>query len=393
VGGTLPWFRTGSRAGTAAVAKAAHAAEDPVPHAMKNSAPPDLSHVHRIYVRAPNWVGDLVMATATFQRLRTAFPRAHIGLGLRPHLQGLLTGTPWFDALQPTAPARTPRHLWRQVRAMREQAYDLAVVLPNSLETGLVPFLARVPLRLGYRQGRPGLMNLGLRADVRRRWFNRRWGPRRTPVPMPQYYHDLLDCLGIAAGTYHPQLAVTPTEAVQVADYLACKGIGAGERLLLLVVGANYGASKLWLPERFAAVARHFQERHGLRAAVLVGPNEVELGREIAAAGGAVAMVDPVLSLDGLKALVARGTLMVTGDTGPRHLAVALDKPVVCLIGPTDPNYTNYCLEHSVVIRRDLECSPCQRKVCPLGHHRCMRDISVEAVVAAGERLLAATPA
>ena len=95
-----------------------------------------------------------------------------------------------------------------------------------------------------------------------------------------------------------------------------------------------------------------------------------------------------MLTLGQLKALVRRGTLMVTGDTGPRHLAVAFDRPVVCLMGPNDPNYTNYCLERQVVIRKDLDCSPCQRKVCPLGHHRCMRDITVDEVVAAGERLL-----
>jgi heptosyltransferase-2 len=83
---------------------------------------------------------------------------------------------------------------------------------------------------------------------------------------------------------------------------------------------------------------------------------------------------------------------MITGDTGPRHVAVAFDRPVVCLIGPTDPTYTNYCLDGQALLRKDLPCSPCQRKVCPLGHHRCMRDIEVEEVLAAAERLLAGTP-
>jgi heptosyltransferase-2 len=100
-------------------------------------------------------------------------------------------------------------------------------------------------------------------------------------------------------------------------------------------------------------------------------------------------LFDPVLPLDQLVAAVARCALMVTGDTGPRHLAVAFDRPVVCMIGPTDPNYTDYCMERQVLIRKDLDCSPCQQKVCPLGHHRCMKDITVEEVIAAGERLLA----
>ena len=78
----------------------------------------------------------------------------------------------------------------------------------------------------------------------------------------------------------------------------------------------------------------------------------------------------------------------MTNDTGPRHLAVAFDRPVVCLMGPNDPNYTNYCLEHTALIRKDLPCSPCQRKVCPLGHQRCMRDITVDEVELAGLQLL-----
>lgn len=348
----------------------------------------DRSKIRRIWLRTPNWLGDFVMATATFARVRAAFPDAHVTAGMRPFLKSLCTGSDWFDEVQDTPKPAGLSGLWREVQAMRRGRYDLAIVLPNSPATGLVPFLAGVPLRLGYRQGRPLLMNLGLTAKVRRRWFQRREGPRRWPSPMPAYYHDLLDVLGLPPGGQHPELAVPAADEAWVEEHLRSLGIAPGTRLLQLVVGANFGASKLWMPERFSAVARHFQERHGMRALVLVGPAEAELGERIAAEGNAIALTKPVLPLDKLKALVRRADLMVTGDTGPRHLAVAFDRKVVCLIGPTDVNYTNYCMEHTELIRKDLECSPCQKKVCPLGHHRCMRDITVEEVVAAGERLL-----
>ena len=349
----------------------------------------DQSKIRRIWLRAPNWLGDFVMATATFARVRAAFPSAHLTVGLRPYLRPLLSGTGLFDEVVDTPKAAGLGGLWRQVALMRAGRYDLAIVLPNSLATGLVPFLARVPLRLGYKQGRSLLMNLGRTAAMRRGLFARRTGPRRWPTPMPGYYHDLLDVIGLPPGAHHPQLAVTEAEEAWVGEHLRSLGIEDGAKLLLLVVGANYGSSKLWLPERFAAVARHFEKRWSMRALVLVGPSEVELGERIAAEGGAIALSKPVLPLDKLKALVRRGALMITGDTGPRHLAVAFDRPVVCLMGPSDPNYTNYCLEQTALIRKDLECSPCQRKTCPLGHHRCMRDIEVEEVIAAGERLLA----
>lgn len=356
------------------------------------SSPLAPAPISRIWVRTPNWLGDFVMASATFARIRAAFPRAHITAGLRPYLRPLTDGTNWFDALVDTPRAKGLADFWAQVRTMRAAAYDLAIVLPNSLATGLVPFFARVPRRLGYRQGRPFLMNFGLTASVRRRFWQRREGPRRWPMPMPAYYHELLDVLGLPPGGQHPELVVTPEEDAWVAQHLRDLGIAPGTPLLLLVVGANFGSSKLWLPERFAAVARACQERRGMRALVLVGPGEVELGERIAAEGGAIALSKPVLTLGQLKALVRRGAVMVTGDTGPRHLAVAFDRPVVCLIGPNDPNYTNYCLEQQVVLRKDLPCSPCQRKVCPLGHHRCMRDIGVDEVLAAVDQLSARAP-
>ncbi len=348
----------------------------------------DLTKIERIWIRTPNWLGDFVMATATFARIRKAFPRAHVTAGMRPYLRDLASGSDYFDDIVDTPRGGGLTGLWRQVREMKRGRFDLAVVLPNSPATGLVPFLARVPLRLGYQQGRPGMMNIGESADVRRHWWQRRSGPRRHPNPMPDYYHQLLDHLGLPPGGTHPELAVLDEDDRWVGEHLVRLGISPEQKLLLLVVGANYGASKLWMPERFSAIARHFQEKHGMRALVLVGPAEIPLGERIAKAGEAIALTQPVLPLSALKALVRRGALMVTGDTGPRHLGVAFDLPVVCLIGPNDPNYTNYCMEHTKLIRKDLECSPCQRKICPLGHQRCMKDITVEEVALAGEQLL-----
>ncbi len=349
----------------------------------------DLSRVRRIWLRAPNWLGDFVMATSAFARVRAAFPAAHIAAGMRPYLRPLLSGSNVFDEIVDTPRASGLRALWRQVRDLRDRRFDLAIVLPNSLATGLPPFLARVPLRLGYTQGRPFLMNVGRRAEMQRRLLARRLGPKRKPVPMPIYYRDLLDVVDLPPVDLRPRLDVTPEDDAWVDEHLRSQGVRSGDRLLLLVVGANFGASKLWIPERFAAVAKSFQDRHGMRALVLVGPSEVELGERIAKEGGAICLSRPVLPLDKLKALIRRGALMVTGDTGPRHIAVAFDRPIVCLFGPTDLDYTRYCLERTEIVRRDLPCAPCQRKVCPLGHHRCMRDITVEEVVAAGERLLA----
>ena len=123
----------------------------------------------------------------------------------------------------------------------------------------------------------------------------------------------------------------------------------------------------------------------------LAGPRDVELVRGIAARAFAMAAIDPVIPLGSMKALIERARLVISTDTGPRHLALALGVPAVCLIGPNDRRYTDYALDRQEVIQKDLPCVPCQRKTCPLKHHRCMRDITVAEVVAAGERLCSTT--
>jgi len=348
----------------------------------------DLNAPRRIWVRAPNWVGDFVMATPAFERLRRAWPDAWIVGAMRPYLFDLAAGSPWFDAVEATPRAGSVRGLLRQVRAVRSGRYDLAVVLPNSLETGLVPFLAGVPHRLGYRQGRPGLLNHGLRAEsARPPW--RRHGPRRVPVPMPEYYRRLLDALSVPPGPDATTLHVTDAGREAARTWLAERGIGADARLVLFTAGAAFGASKLWAPERFAEVARRLVAQ-GVTAVFLAGPAEVELVRGIVERAGAnvFGATDPVLPFAALKALVAQSALMVTTDTGPRHIALAFDVPVVCLIGPIDPRYTDYALERQIVIRKPVPCAPCHFKTCPLGHHACMTGIEVEEVVAAAEALL-----
>ena len=345
----------------------------------------------RVFVRAPNWVGDLVMATPALARLRTGWPGTHITVGLRPYLAPLLSGAPYLDAIVPTPATKAWSELRAQARALRAMEFDLAVVLPNSLQTGLLVRLAGIPQRLGYTQGRPCTMTMGLAAQRNRPLWSRH-GPRRAPKPMPQYYADLLDLLGLPPVGDRPQLAVSAAEDAWVDAWMRERGLPVDAPLVLLNPGASFGASKLWVGERFAAVARHFRAAHGLVPVFLAGPAEIDLVREIAKAADALDTTDPVLSLAHLKALVRRARLMITTDTGPRHIAIAFEVPTVCVMGPTDPRYTNYCLDETVLLRKEIECSPCHRKVCPLGHQNCMQWITTDEVTAAGDDLLRRFP-
>ncbi len=340
-----------------------------------------------IFVRAPNWVGDLVMATPALARLRAGFPAARVVVGVRPYLKPLLSGSPFFDELIDQPKVTGLRAVRQQASLLAARKFDLAVVLPNSLQTGLIVRLAGIPKRLGYTQGRPFTMTHGLRAKSNRSLFSRH-GPRRVPRPMPQYYADLLDLLELAPVAERPQLHVSDQEDAWVAAWLRQRGVADDASILLLNAGASFGASKLWSGERFAAVGRYFRTQHGMVPIFLAGPAEIDLVRQIARQAEALDTTDPILPLSYLKALVRRAAMMITTDTGPRHIAVAFGVPVVCLMGPTDPRYTNYCLDESIVIRRELPCAPCHMKECPLGHHDCMQKIAIEDVVTAGEQLL-----
>jgi heptosyltransferase-2 len=148
----------------------------------------------------------------------------------------------------------------------------------------------------------------------------------------------------------------------------------------------------LWPPERYAAALDALRARHGLHAVVTGGPGEEPLVAAVCAASrsGAHSLIGSERDLDALKVWIAEARLLLVGDSGPRWYAAAFDVPCVSLMGPNSPELTATALEHCEVVRVEgLECSPCLERVCPLAHHRCMRDIGVEQVLAAVERVLA----
>ena len=348
-----------------------------------------MNKVARIFVRAPNWVGDMAMAFPALARIRQAYPDAHITCGLRPYLRTLLSNTPYVDDYLEMPRARglgAWSIFWRQVRAVRRGSFDLAIVMPNSLATGWIVRLAGVPVRLGYKQGRPLTMTDGLVAQRNRGVFARRRGPRRVPKPMPEYYGDLLDVLDLPSAPPPPHLHTSEEERTWIDEWLTRQSIDPGRELVLCNPGSSFGPSKLWVAEHWAELARHYKQS-GVEPIFLAGPNEVEMVDGIAAMAGAVAVTKPVIPLNMLKALIERARLVISTDTGPRHLAVGMRVPTVCLMGPNDRRYTDYALERQVVIQKDLPCVPCQRKVCPLGHQKCMRDITVAEVIEAGSTL------
>ncbi len=337
-----------------------------------------------VLVRCPNWVGDLVMATPFFECLRSNLPRARIVGCVRRYAAGVIADSPWFDEVI-CCQDKHIRGFQETIRHLRRIGPDAAVVLPNSWRSVLAPWLSGVKRIYGYRRGGRGFMLTGGPEPARD------GNGAVVPRPMVEYYLELARWLGLEVPP-DPRPKLFMSEAVAEAGErrLASLGIAPGDLVVGLNPGAKFGSSKCWPAEYFADLADMLREELSCKVLLLVGPGEEVLAEEILRrCRGPVANAGSEgVDLSLLKPLVRRCGLLVTNDTGPRHYAVAFRVPVVVVMGPTDPRYTGANLEETVVIRRDLPCSPCHLKVCPRDHE-CMRLITPRMVFEAAAGLMA----
>jgi len=343
----------------------------------------------RILVVLPNPVGDVVMATPALAALRRRFAAAHITMLGRAPALAVLAGTHLADAVLPER-----RPWWRTAVALRRRRFDLAVLLPNSFRSALTAWAGGARRIVGTDRGGRGWMlshPLAPPRDER---------GRLRAVPQIDTYNALAERAGAPAPDRKMTLGVAPADATAAEALLVEAGVEAARPIVMLNPGAAYGPSKRWPPERFAAVADALIERRDAQIVINAAPTE----RDIAAAVEVWMRHDPAVNfarcdntLGLLKALLARTRLLITNDTGARHLGVALGADVVTIFGSTDPERTRLDAPRERIVRVDVPCGPCQKKECPLPagpeRHQCMTAISVAQVLAEAEELLDAPPA
>jgi len=343
--------------------------------APRRDAPASLG---RLVVRAPDWVGDLVMATPVLEAAARDPRWRDVRFLVRRHLAPLLAGAPWADRIETVTRSREERGRYRSLEA------DAVLLLTNSLGAAWRAFRAGVPIRAGSAlSGRRWLLTHRFTPPTR--------AGRRLPVPTAHLHRDAAGLLGIAVDSLHPRLWVTEEGVLRVADELREAGLGDEEDYVLCCPGAAFGAARLWPPERFATVLDTLHRERGWRAVIGGGPGEEPLMQAVreACRHDAVDLSDSPRDLERLKAQVAGARLLLVGDSGPRWVAAAFDVPCVSVMGPDFPELTATSLEHCRVLRVEgLECSPCLQRTCPLQHHRCMEALSSARVLAACEELL-----
>ncbi|CAN5221081.1 lipopolysaccharide heptosyltransferase II [soil metagenome] len=332
----------------------------------------------QILVVAPNWIGDAIMAQPLLRRLRERHGDARICVLAQPHVAPAVQRMAEVDEVivESLGHGRLQlRQRWQLARRLTKRAppFAIAYVLPNSFKSALVPWLARIAERVGYLgESRRSLLTRWLPNPARR--------GHRPPIaaayaalagPLPAGFDSV--------GADRPRLNI----AAAAAAIAKARSVGAAALTIGFCPGAEYGPAKRWPSEHFAALADLIVARYPqARIACLGGPGD----REIAQAIDAATPV-PILNLCGQTplgdaiALIAGLNVVVSNDSGLMHVAAALDVPLVALFGSTDPRHTPPHSPVAAIARIDIACSPCFERVCPLGHLRCLRELSPERVM------------
>ncbi|MEZ5333291.1 MAG: lipopolysaccharide heptosyltransferase II [Thermoanaerobaculia bacterium] len=321
----------------------------------------------RTLVVAPSWVGDTVMALPVLEALAAADRRLH--LLAKPHLHSLLAAVPAVSACVARGGGDAAT-----VAAIRDAACEEAVVLPNSFHTAWLVRRAGIPVRWGYR----GDLRSWLLAPAVARPRGRR--------PQIEDYRELLAAMGVdGPGSWTPRLELTADLRSDGRGLHERSGLTGAGPVIGLFAGAEFGPSKRWPLERFVELSRTLRRRlPSARQAIVAGPKEVwDAVRLHERTGKVHPVVGPDLDLARLAGFLAGLDLLVTNDSGPMHLAAALGVPCIALFGPTDPRRTAPAGEAHRVLYSDRWCSPCFRRRCPLLHHGCMKDLTVEAAAEA----------
>ncbi len=327
-------------------------------------------HSARTLVISPNWIGDAVMAQPLLQLLKAANPERPIDVLAPPAVSPV-----WRQMAEVAEVLETPfRHgalqlkeRWRYARLLRQRGYADAYILPNTLKYALIPWLAGIARRVGYKgESRYGLINVMHHDDV-------------PPRPMVPFYAALAGAPHAPLRSALPKPRLAASDA-QVAASCAKTGLDPARPLVVFAPGAEFGGAKRWPPAHFGQLARHILARDPQAQVALLGsPKDGPSCAEVMAAAGAPAGLVSLAgktSLADAIALIARAAAVVSNDSGLLHIASALNRPVIAIYGPTDPDHAPPFSDLAASISLRLDCSPCRQRECPLGHQNCMHGIS-----------------
>ena len=339
-----------------------------------------LGEEKKYLIVGPSWVGDMVMAQSLFRDIKQREPSSQIDVLAPAWTAALIDRMPEVSALVRANFGHGKLGLGERIRigrALREQCYTHAILLPNSLKSALVPWLAKIPTRTGFiGEQRWGLVN-----DIRRL--------DKSLLPMTvqrfialgqsrQSANRLLDSIPA------PRLEVQPGD---VQNQLETHQLSLQQKVLVLCPGAEFGASKQWPVEHYAEVAKHYMAKDW-QVWLMGSDNDLQSCQKINhLSGGGCKILAGQTSLPEAIDLMSCASMVVSNDSGLMHIGAALQKPLVAVYGSTDPNHTPPLSQNHRIAQLDLDCSPCFKRECPLHHLNCLNHLQPSQVIRLSESI------
>ncbi|MDD4928192.1 MAG: lipopolysaccharide heptosyltransferase II [Gallionella sp.] len=334
----------------------------------------------KILVTGPSWVGDCMLMQPMLMRIKQRYPDCLIDILAPAWTAGLLDALPEVHQVIVNPFPHGELNIMGRYQLgvqLRAAQYDQAIVLPNSLKSALVPFFARIPLRTGF----VGEMRYGLLNDARKL--------DKTILPlMVERFAQLAEARGasIPRPLSNPRLTVP---AGKLEASLQKLGLTLNQPVAIFCPGAEYGPAKRWPVAYFAQTAQRLHDT-GYQVWLMGSAKDREVAEKIVALGNpATRNLCGSTDLTDAIALLSCADLVISNDSGLMHLAAALDRPMLALFGSSSPQFTPPLSAHATVVKLDIECSPCFKRVCPLGHFNCMNQLTPDRVWEKIEQLIA----
>jgi heptosyltransferase-2 len=321
--------------------------------------------------------------------IRRLFPAAHISLLVRPWVRDIYAAVDFADEVLEYDKIGTHRgfsgfrHL---VSDLKSRRFDLAILLQNAFEAALIAWAAGIPKRVGYARDRRSLLLTNAVAI----------DPGVRSIHQAYYYLGILSGAGLLEKQSRPDTNHLPSAHISVRDadraaareMLRSNGVRENEILIGINPGAFYGEAKRWFADRYAAVGDALADEYGARILLFGAQSDLPVVQEVSAN-----MAHPKIILAGsttlgqLMALIKECGILITNDSGPMHLAAALDVPQVAIFGSTSEIATGPLNSRARVIKHPVDCNPCFLRKCPTDFC-CMKEISIAEVLEAARQLL-----
>jgi heptosyltransferase-2 len=335
-----------------------------------------------ILIIAPNWIGDAVSTQPLLANLKVLYPDSKIDI-LASHWVAPIyrACSEVHEVIEANFEHKKLQWNLRKQLAKEIEAknYQVCFILPNSFKSALIPWLANIPFRIGYRgEMRFGLINSALDNPSK---VNR--------PPMVEHYLALSDLLkeddSPPFGKLAPRLNVSTSAKQSVENKLQNANI-SDDFIYVMCPGAEYGPTKRWPTEHFAVLAQKLiAENPSIQIVILGSKSDYVLGKEITSQTKQASNIHNWCgntSLDEAIALIGMSKAVISNDSGLMHIAAALQTPQVAIFGSSDPAHTPPLSSKAKVIWLNMPCSPCHKRICPLGHLRCLKDILPQQVLA-----------